>query len=563
MKLRALLCLAFVMACGPSEATSASSASVVGASGVDYSWARPDPGALHGEGYTFAARYLSHDTSGKSLSAGEADALWAAGIDMVVVWEDSGTAALNGFSQGVADAQAADAQAAADGMPAGRPIYFAVDFDAQAYQQGAIDAYFNGVASVIGHDRTGAYGGYSLIQRSFDDGVIAWGWQTYAWSYGNWDPRAQLRQVQNGITAAGDGDCCDRDESAADDFGQWHHSSAPFPNLRSIGSIAVGVNADGRLEAFAAGADWQLWHQWQTKAGGSWWGFWPMTGNMLNAPAVAANADGRLEVFVHGSDRQLWHQWQTTPGGAWSGFVSMAGQMTDSPAVIANADGRLEVFVRGVDAQLWHQWQVTPGGAWSGFAPMTGNMTDTPAVARNADGRLEVFVRGSDGQLWHQWQWKPGAAWSGFFPMTGSITDSPAVAMNADGRLEVFVRGSDAQMWHQWQLTPGGGWSSFAPMQGNITGSPAVIANADGRLEAFVRGADGSMWHQWQWKPGAAWSGFASLQGQMTDSPVVSRNKDGRLEAFVRGADGGLWHQWQSTPGGAWSGFVSLGGQLE
>ena len=67
-------------------------------------------------------------------------------------------------------------------MPAGRPIYFAVDFDAQPGDQGAVDDYFNGVASVIGHARTGAYGGYGLIARSFYDNVIAWGWQTYAWS---------------------------------------------------------------------------------------------------------------------------------------------------------------------------------------------------------------------------------------------------------------------------------------------------------------------------------------------------------------------------------------------
>jgi len=36
------------------------------------------------------------------------------------------------------------------------------------------------------------------MQRLFDDGKIAYGWQTYAWSYGNWDGRAQLRQRRIG-----------------------------------------------------------------------------------------------------------------------------------------------------------------------------------------------------------------------------------------------------------------------------------------------------------------------------------------------------------------------------
>ncbi|MFI2206441.1 hypothetical protein ACH47Z_37915 [Streptomyces sp. NPDC020192] len=47
----------------------------------------------------------------------------------------------------------------------------------------------------------------------------AWGWQTYAWSGGNWDSRAQLRQVQNDITVAGHD--ADLDQAMAADFGQW------------------------------------------------------------------------------------------------------------------------------------------------------------------------------------------------------------------------------------------------------------------------------------------------------------------------------------------------------
>ena len=221
--------LLVMIACGspPDERAASSTEPLVTAIGVDYSWARPDPNGLHAEGWQFAARYLSHDTSGKTLGASEANALWAAGVDVVVVWEDGADNALGGFGQGVADAQAADALATAAGMPGGRPIYFAVDFDAQPYQQGAIDAYFQGVASVIGLGRTGAYGGYGLVARSFDDGVVTWGWQTYAWSYGNWDARAQLRQTLNGITAAGDGACCDRDEAQANDYGQWHANKPP------------------------------------------------------------------------------------------------------------------------------------------------------------------------------------------------------------------------------------------------------------------------------------------------------------------------------------------------
>ena len=235
--------LAFVAcACGaPShgdeEPIGSTDSALVTATGVDYSFARPSPGGLHAEGYTFAARYFSHDAS-KDVSKAEADALWAAKVDIVSNWEATAQGALNGHAQGVADAQAAQAQATAAGAPAGRPIYFSVDFDATPGQQAALNAYFDGVASVIGVARAGAYGGYYVVQRLFDAGKIKWGWQTYAWSGGQWEARAQLRQVQNGITAAGDGACCDKDQAVAADYGQWHAAPADLPPRGAFDSAA-------------------------------------------------------------------------------------------------------------------------------------------------------------------------------------------------------------------------------------------------------------------------------------------------------------------------------------
>jgi hypothetical protein len=206
--------------------------------GVDYAWARPAPSDLAAQGYGFVARYLSYDTTGKDLSAGEAADLTAAGLDLVVVWEWGAQDALQGYGLGVQHAQAADGEAQGVGQPAGRPIYFAVDFDAQPSDQGAIDAYFDGVASVIGHDRTGVYAGYGPVSRLFDDGKVAWGWQTYAWSYGQWDPRAQLRQIQNGIGPGGE---MDEDQSMVDDFGQWGPAGGPSGPVQPPSCSVNGV----------------------------------------------------------------------------------------------------------------------------------------------------------------------------------------------------------------------------------------------------------------------------------------------------------------------------------
>jgi Domain of unknown function (DUF1906) len=251
--LRGLACLSVFVAALPlagcagestddSTEVDSTADAVNGVYGVDYSWARPSPADLHAQGYTFAARYLSYDTTGKNLTAGEATALINAGLSVVSNWEAGADDALGGYNVGVQHAQKAQSEAVAAGMPAGRPIYFSVDFDASTGQQATLNAYMDGVASVIGRSRTGAYGGYYVIKRLFDAGKITWGWQTYAWSGGQWDPRAQLRQIQNGIA----GGQLDKDQAIAADFGQWGAGGGGGGNPPPP-SDDCSVHSDGKL----------------------------------------------------------------------------------------------------------------------------------------------------------------------------------------------------------------------------------------------------------------------------------------------------------------------------
>lgn len=198
--------------------------------GIDYAYHHAlNLDALRAAGVTFAMRYLSHDAA-KNLSAGEAQLLGDGGIDIGVVWESSARRALAGHDAGVADATTAASQATACGMPAGRPIYFAVDFDAADADKPKLADYLRGAAQVLGLDAVGVYGGYWVVKYCFDESVAAFGWQTYAWSGGHRDSRAQIYQHLNGVSIGGL--ACDRDTALAADFGQWRpHSPAPptFP----------------------------------------------------------------------------------------------------------------------------------------------------------------------------------------------------------------------------------------------------------------------------------------------------------------------------------------------
>lgn len=188
--------------------------------GVDYPWSKPTPAALRAAGVTFALRYLSTDQS-KNLTRAEADQLAAQGIWSGVVWETTAGRALAGYTAGAADAKEALKQATACGMPSGRPIYFAVDTDTTWSQ---VQAYFQGVRSVLPLQQVGVYGGIRIVQGAADSGLVAWFWQTLAWSGGRWDPRAHIRQV--GYITVGKVQC---DKNLADliDFGQWQPGRTP------------------------------------------------------------------------------------------------------------------------------------------------------------------------------------------------------------------------------------------------------------------------------------------------------------------------------------------------
>lgn len=205
--------------------------------GIDYAWSRPTTVAMRNAGASFVCRYVSPDTTGKNITRAEAEKLTAAGLWIVLVWESSAGRMLRGSGAGQADAIEAHKQALAVGMPSDRPIYFALDFDATALDQPAVHAYLDGAASVIGRNRLGMYSGYGPMIRAFDAGKITYGWQTYAWSAGHWDTRAQLQQYQNEVSLSGA--VVDLNHAMASDYGQWKIGVTPEMAISDADALKI------------------------------------------------------------------------------------------------------------------------------------------------------------------------------------------------------------------------------------------------------------------------------------------------------------------------------------
>ncbi|MGN8024686.1 peptidoglycan-binding protein [Microbacterium sp. 22242] len=195
--------------------------------GVDFSFARIPVATLLARGVRFVARYLwkakyDDGRTNKGLSADELAQYRAAGIDVALLYEEDGKELLGGRAAGVRVAQAAEEFRKTLGLGA-QPIYFNVDFDIAPGDVPTVLGALDGVASVIGADRVGLYGGFAVIKAAFDAGKIRWGFQTYAWSGGRWDQRAQLQQWANGQW----GDSVDFTRAVAVQFGQAPVTSTP------------------------------------------------------------------------------------------------------------------------------------------------------------------------------------------------------------------------------------------------------------------------------------------------------------------------------------------------
>lgn len=174
------------------------------AQGIDFAWACPSS-----SGYAFGASYLSTDPS-KNWTHACVERYVRVGAHVVFVWETSEKRAFDGCGAGAVDARSAWSQ----GAPLGaRVIYFAVDTELQPSEYSAVRSYFRCASQTLGVTRTGAYGGIATIRVLFDAHLIHYGWQTYAWSGGRWERRAQIEQYLNGASF-------DHDRAVAVDYGQ-------------------------------------------------------------------------------------------------------------------------------------------------------------------------------------------------------------------------------------------------------------------------------------------------------------------------------------------------------
>lgn len=178
--------------------------------------------ALKVAGIQFVARYMSH-AAWKNMTPAEVQALSAAGIYIVSVWESAGNkASFFTLPQGKMDAAAAVEFGHHIGQTDYSPIYFAVDYDARPND---VFDYFEGIRFVMPQSgsnqslyKIGVYGSGDICKALKEGGYVSYTWlaQAMGWSgsrtYADWN----IKQLPSGVCA---GMAVDFDETRGDGGG--------------------------------------------------------------------------------------------------------------------------------------------------------------------------------------------------------------------------------------------------------------------------------------------------------------------------------------------------------
>lgn len=173
--------------------------------GLDYSAGRIPGVAIRAAGIRFVLRYAGTPGRTKNITKPEYADLVGAGVQVLLVHENTINDIQGGFPGGVGAAHAARADADAIGYPPGGVIFFCADRHLSATEIPIGLAYIRGAASVLGQDAVGAYGFSEFVDAVKATGAARWIWQ--CGSRSTVGPAVHLYQRNTGTTRVNGIDC--------------------------------------------------------------------------------------------------------------------------------------------------------------------------------------------------------------------------------------------------------------------------------------------------------------------------------------------------------------------
>lgn len=204
--------------------------------------------AIKKAGYDFAGRYLVPAVgtlARKALTRKESEAVTAAGLHLLTVWETTADRVKGGATAGMSDGKRALECAKAIEMPERGIIYFAVDYDAPAGDMPIIEEYFRAAREHTAEYEIGVYGPYKVIEYLAQRKVCRSYWQCVGWSFGQLSAYRNVYQAQWGQSVAGIpvdiNDCPDLERA-----GIWNYEEETEMRYQSLREVPEWAQATVR-----------------------------------------------------------------------------------------------------------------------------------------------------------------------------------------------------------------------------------------------------------------------------------------------------------------------------
>ena len=219
-----------------------------------------------------------------------------------------------------------------------------------------------------------------------------------------------------------------------------------------LGRPAVALDtASGLLRVFSRQApDDALYVASQSGTGFTGWS--RLGGVLVNSPVAGRRADGRVDAYVAGLDYNLWKEPALANGTyAAENWSSEGAPIEGEPHLVT--EGALEWVARSTFDQVLRQGTYVTAG------------THPPAAARNPNGRLHVFLRDRATSAADYFYETSGGGWgSGSFG--GLVTSElEAVRAGSGARILMFTWGTSGlyarEQSSQNSTTGWGGWANL------------------------------------------------------------------------------------------------------